>query len=133
MSNYIPRSEYNQPKFKLVDSNGKERILTTKTETEDQRFVALVQYKNEERRAVILKEIPTNKNQMKLVLLQAIQEAGLGDDAQLGDVVLVDKSQVDMIQDWVDFKIGIAEVIEKAHNSMMNPKVKFNNYRRNDL
>ncbi len=129
-SNYIPRSKYNEIKpepFKLVDSDHKERILTTKTETEDQRFVALIQYKNEERRAVILKEIPTNKNQMKLVLLQAIQESGLGDEAQLGDVVLVSKDQIDIIQDWVNFKVGIKEVIAEAENSMMNPKVKFNN------
>lgn len=127
-SKYINSSKYNEARYKQLDEPETEKILTTKTETEDQRFVALVQYKNEERRAVILKEIPQNKNQMKLVLLQAVQESGLGEDAQLGDVVLVDKSQIDMIEDWVNFKIGISEVITKAHNSLMNPKAKFNNY-----
>lgn len=127
MSKYINQSDYNKPKYKLIDQSEPEKIMTTKTETEDQRFVALVQYKNEERRAVILKEIPVNKNHMKIVLLQAIEESGLGDQAQLGDVVLVSKDQIPMIEDWVNFKIGISEVIEKAHNSMMNPKVKYHN------
>lgn len=130
MSKYIHQSDYNKPKVTIIDPNQTERIMTTKTETEDQRFVALVQYKNEERRAVILKEIPTNKNHMKVVLLQAIAESGLGEDAQLGDVVLVSKDQIPMIEDWVNFKIGISEVIQKSHNSLMNPKVKFHNYGR---
>jgi hypothetical protein len=129
-SKYIKQSEYNQVKIEPYKLNLEGKVETSKPESEDQRFVALVQYKNEERRAVILKEIPTNKNHMKVVLLQAIQESGLGDDAQLGDVVLVDKSQIPLIEDWVNFKIGISEVIEKAHNSMMNPKVKFNTYQK---
>lgn len=129
-SKYIKQSEYNQVKIEPYKLNLEGKVETSKPESEDQRFVALVQYKNEERRAVILKEVPTNKNHMKVVLLQAIAESGLGDDAQLGDVVLVSKDQIPMIEDWVNFKIGISEVISKAHNSMMNPKVKFNNYGR---
>jgi len=127
-SKYVNSTKYNQVKIEPHKLDEEEKIMVSKTEYEDQRFVALIQYKNEERRAVILKEIPVNKNQMKLVLLQAVQESGLGDDAQLGDVVLVNKDQIDLIQDWVDFKVGISEVIAKADNSLMNPKVKFNNY-----
>lgn len=125
-SNYIPQSKYNQAKPEPFQQTESIRMETNKTEHEDERFVALIQYKNTDRRAVILKEIPQNKNQMKLVLLQAIQESGLGDEAQLGDVVLVNKDQIDIIQDWVNFKVGIDKVIEQAKNSMMNPKTKFN-------
>lgn len=127
-SKYINQTKYNQVKIEPLKLDEEEKPVVSKTEYEDQRFVALIQYKNEERRAVILTEIPVNKNQMKLVLLKAVQESGLGDEAQLGDVVLVNKDQIDMIQSWVNFEIGISEVIAKAENSLMNPKVKFNNY-----
>jgi len=124
-SKYINGTKYNQVKIEPIKLDEEEKIVVTKTEHEDQRFVALIQYKNEERRAIILKEIPVNKNHLKVVLLQAIQESGLGDEAQLGDVVQVNKDQIDLIQDWVNFKVGIKEVIAKADNSMMNPKVKY--------
>lgn len=126
MSKYTLNNKYNQVKLEPINLIQDEKIETSKPHNEDQRFVALIQYKNIDRRAVILKEIPTNKNHLKVILLQAITESGLGDDAQLGDVVLVTKDQISLIQDWVDFKVGINKVVEASIDSMMNPKVKYN-------
>lgn len=126
MSKYTLNNKYNQVKLEPINLIQDEKIETSKPHNEDQRFVALIQYKNIDRRAVILKEIPTNKNHLKVILLQAITESGLGDDAQLGDVVLVTKDQISLIQDWVDFKVGISKVVEASIDSLMNPKVKYN-------
>ena len=75
-----------------------------------ERYVALLQYKNEERGYEILKDLPKNKNELKAMLLAWFQNAGLPAESALAEIFLVDKLAVDAISDWCDWKVSIEEV-----------------------
>ena len=75
-----------------------------------ERYVALLQYKNEERGYEILKDLPKNKNEMKAMLLAWFANAGLPAESALAEIFLVDKAAVEAISDWCDWKVSIEEV-----------------------
>ena len=51
-----------------------------------ERYVALLQYKNEERGYEILKDLPKNKNEMKAMLLAWFANAGLPAESALAEI-----------------------------------------------
>jgi hypothetical protein len=119
-SKYINKSDYNSPKFKLVDNTPEEYSKDPTV-----RYVALLQYRDQERRAVIMRTLPESKNHLKYLLLEMIEKEGLPEDTQLGEVFKVDESAIDTIQDWVDWKIGINEVYKVAIDGLVNRKTSF--------
>ena len=122
MSKYILSSDYNKPKDKFHTLRAKEIVEDTV------KYVALLQYKNQERRAVILRTLPESKNHLKYLLLEIIEKEQLPEETQLGEIFKVDQSAIDTIQQWVDWKVGIQEVYKVAIDGLINRKTTFDNY-----
>ena len=74
------------------------------------------------RRAIIWKEVPKHKIELKYLVVEQIELNALPQDSILGDVMLVDERAVDLIQDWQMYKAGLHEVYEVAIDSMKMPK-----------
>lgn len=119
-SNYIRQSDYNKPKFKILDSQGEE-IKTP----QNIKYVALLQYKDQERRAVILRTLPESKNHLKYLLLEIIEKEQMPEETQLGEIFKVDESAIDTIEKWVNWQCGINEVYKVAIDGLVNRKTSF--------
>ena len=122
-SKFINNTKYNNPKdgfINITDEN------TTEDNTEKTvRYVALLQYKNEERRAVIMRTLPESKNHLKFLLLEMIEKEGLPPETELGEVFKVDESAIDTIQAWCDWRVGIEAVYKVSIDGLINRKTSF--------
>ena len=74
------------------------------------------------RRAVILKELPKKRVDLKVMVVDQIAQNDLPHDSILGDILLVDDSAVDLINDWQQYKVGLDTIFEVAIDSMQHPK-----------
>lgn len=82
-----------------------------------ERYVALLQYKEEQRGYEILQDLPRNKNELKAMLLSWFENAGLPPESELAEIFLVDKAAVDAIYNWTNWQVSIEEVYKVCIDS----------------
>lgn len=75
------------------------------------------------RRAVIMKDIPKQKTDLKFLVVQMIEEKNLPTDSILGDIMLLDKTCIDTVEEWIQYKAGLDAVYDISIDSMRMPKL----------
>lgn len=74
------------------------------------------------RRAVIMTDLPKQKTDLQFLVVQMIESKGLPEDSVLGDIMKLDKTAIDVVQDWMEYKVGLESVYEVCIDSMRLPK-----------
>ena len=74
------------------------------------------------RRAIIWKQIPKHKIELKYYVVEQIELYGLPSDSILGDILLLSEDCVDLVEDWQQYRVGLDTVYECAIDSMKLPK-----------
>ena len=75
------------------------------------------------RRAVIMKDIPKQKTDLKFLVVQMIEEKNLPTDSILGDIMLLDKTCIDTVEEWIQYRAGLDAVYDISIDSMRMPKL----------
>ena len=89
----------------------------------EERFVSFFQSPSTgQRKAVIWKDLPRNKIDLKYEVVKQINENNLPEDMILGDVLRVTVDCVDIIQQWMEYKVSIEACHDCAIDSMHYPK-----------
>jgi hypothetical protein len=75
------------------------------------------------RRAVIMKDIPKQKTDLQFLVVQMIEEKNLPTDSILGDIMLLDKTCIDTVEEWIQYRAGLDAVYDISIDSMRMPKL----------
>ena len=94
----------------MENNNGFIQIGGEEPKKPIERYVALLQYKQELRGAEILHDLPKDKNEFKALMLQWIASAGMPEGTELAEIFLIDKSAVDTVYNWTMWQCSIEDV-----------------------
>jgi hypothetical protein len=80
------------------------------------------------RRAVIMTDLPKQKTDLQFLVVQMIEEKNLPTDSILGDIMLLDKTCIDTVQEWMEYKASLEAVYDICIDSMRLPKLGSNKF-----
>lgn len=90
----------------------------------EERYVSFFQSPSTgQRKAIIWKELPKNKIDLKYHVVEQITLNNLPEDSILGDVMRVTEDCIDIIQQWMEYKVSIEVCHQCASDSMHYPKL----------
>jgi hypothetical protein len=78
------------------------------------------------RRAVIMTDLPKQKTDLQFLVVQMIEKNSLPEDSVLGDIMLLDKTCIDTVQEWMEYKASLEAVYDICIDSMRLPKLESN-------
>ena len=78
------------------------------------------------RRAIIMTDLPKQKTDLQFLVVQMIEKNSLPEDSVLGDIMLLDKTCIDTVQEWMEYKTGLEAVYDISIDSMRLPKLESN-------
>ena len=83
------------------------------------RYVALLQYKNEQRGAEIMEALPKNEKELRAIKMVLCEQAGMPFESAIAEIFVVDERAVDVIADWTNWKVSIEEVYKVCLDSWL--------------
>jgi len=78
------------------------------------------------RRAIIMTDLPKQKTDLQFLVVQMIEKNSLPEDSVLGDIMLLDKTCIDTVQEWMEYKASLEAVYDISIDSMRLPKLESN-------
>lgn len=80
------------------------------------------------RRAIIMTDLPRKKTDLQYLVVEMIEKHNLPQDSVLGDIMKLEKTAIDDVQDWIEYKSGLESIYEVCIDSMRLPKLNSNKF-----
>lgn len=80
------------------------------------------------RKAIIMTDLPRQKTDLQYLVVEMIEKNNLPEDSVLGDIMKLEKTAIDDVQAWMEYRLGLDGVYEVAVDSMRLPKLGSNKF-----